>query len=387
MALMFQRLARSFAKNGYYPTDEETTKGILSRLSFCIDENNDKQGVVRILDPCCGEGVILAEAKAYLGECFTSLAKPVVSIEAVGVEIDEERAYHAKSMSNLDTVVHSNLNDCYIGQRQFGLLLLNPPYGYVLDDKANLTENSGKERYETMFYENTNKLLQFGGVLVFIVPNYCLNEKLSKMIASHFDQVTVYAAPEQKFKQVVIFGIRCKAKVAKKNVVDKLLKASEDITTLETLNDQVDFNADGCFYPVPTSSAELKLNQTKIDAKQLASEVNGNHRNSLWERFQTHFNNAHGNTYRPLRAMSDWHLSLALAAGQISGVVKSKDGRALLVKGRTFKDKKETTKTEVNEKTGNVRETRISTDVFVPIIKAIDFTKNSDTFGEVVTIK
>jgi hypothetical protein len=32
MALMFQRLARNFAKNGYFPTDEKTTEGILSRL-------------------------------------------------------------------------------------------------------------------------------------------------------------------------------------------------------------------------------------------------------------------------------------------------------------------------------------------------------------------
>jgi hypothetical protein len=38
MALMFQRLARNFAKNGYFPTDEKTTEGILSRLVF--DDNS-----------------------------------------------------------------------------------------------------------------------------------------------------------------------------------------------------------------------------------------------------------------------------------------------------------------------------------------------------------
>jgi hypothetical protein len=40
---------------------------------------------------------------------------------------------------------------------------------------------------------------------------------------------------------------------------------------------------------------------------------------------------------------------LALAAGQVSGVVESKDGRLLLVKGRTFKEKKETIETQVNK--------------------------------------
>lgn len=386
MALMFQRLARNFAKNGYFPTDSKTTQGILSRLGFDFEGNKNKQGVVRMLDPCCGEGVALAECKEYLDTCFTHYSN--TPIETVGVEIDEERAYHAKSMSSLDTVVHGNLNNCYIVQRQFGLLFLNPPYGDMLADKASLSDNSGRERYETMFYENTNKLLQFGGVLVFIVPNTCLDEKLSKMIASHFDEVTVYAAPEQRFKQVVIFGVRTKAKPANKIVVNKLLKAADDITTLQTLTDQPDDDKEGRFYEVPLSMGELKLTQVEIDAKQLAFEVakKGN-KGSLWGRFQTHFNSANGNTYRPLRKMSDWHLSLALAAGQVSGVVKSNDGRSLLVKGRTFKDKKVTTETKVNEVTGSVSETRIATDIFVPSIKAIDFTKDSDTFGEVITIK
>jgi hypothetical protein len=36
---------------------------------------------------------------------------------------------------------------------------------------------------------------------------------------------------------------------------------------------------------------------------------------------------------------------------------------------------------------GNISEKRISTDVFVPSIKAIDFTKESVNFGEIITIK
>ncbi len=385
MALMFQRLARNFAKNGYFPTDEKTIEGILSRLTFDVKKNEDKQGVVRMLDPCCGEGIALAECSEYLDTKFTGRAN--IKIEAVGIEIDEKRAYHAKSMSNLDTIVHGNLSDCYIVQRQFGLLFLNPPYGDILADKANLSEDTGRERYETMFYDNTNKLLQFGGVLVFIVPNTCLSEKLSKMIASHFDQVTVYASPEQKFKQVVIFGICCRSKPADKVVVDKLLKVADDITTVDTINPRVRRGND-FIYNIPVSFGVLKLNQIEIDAKQLADEVvNLDKKGSLWSNFDTHFNSVNKNTYRPLHKMSDWHLSLALAAGQVSGIVKSKDGRYLLVKGRTFKDKKTTTETNIDETTGNVSEKRTLTDVFVPSIKAIDFTKGSDTFGEVVTIK
>ena len=405
MALMFQRLARNFANNGYFPTDEKTTEGILSRFSFEIEKNKNKQGVVRILDPCCGEGAALSECSEYMKTYLTNhqTNHNNIKVETVGIEIDQERAYHAKSMTNLETIVHGNLNDCYIAQRQFGLLFLNPPYGDILADKANLSEDSGKQRYETMFYENTNKLLQFGGVLVFIVPNTCLDQRLSKMIASHFEKVSIHKAPEQRFKQVIIFGIRCKAKTADKAIVDRLLKAAQDITTLDTLTDQPDTlvngssnsndsndtsNSNNWLYPIPLSTGVLKLNQINIDAKQLADEVaKKGRKGSLWGRFQVHFNSVNNNTYRPLRAMSDWHLSLALAAGQVSGVVQSKEGRSLLVKGRTFKDKKVTTETKVNETTGDVSETRISTDIFVPSIKAIDFTKGSATFGDVIVIK
>jgi hypothetical protein len=38
-----------------------------------------------------------------------------------------------------------------------------------------------------------------------------------------------------------------------------------------------------------------------------------------------------------------------------------------LVKGRTFKEKKETIETQVNEVSGNISEKRISTDVFVDV--------------------
>ena len=50
MALMFQRLARNFVRNGYFPTDAETTARVLSALE-------PAEGEMRLLDPCAGEGV------------------------------------------------------------------------------------------------------------------------------------------------------------------------------------------------------------------------------------------------------------------------------------------------------------------------------------------
>ncbi len=66
----------------------------------------------------------------------------------------------------------------------------------------------GKKRLEKLFYAQSNALLQFGGVMVLIVPHYVVDPELSGWIASHFDRVTVHLAPEQRFKQVVIMGVR-----------------------------------------------------------------------------------------------------------------------------------------------------------------------------------
>lgn len=50
MALIFQRLARNFIKNGYIPTDETSISRILAMLEI-------NSGALRLIDPCCGEGV------------------------------------------------------------------------------------------------------------------------------------------------------------------------------------------------------------------------------------------------------------------------------------------------------------------------------------------
>ncbi|MEG7168459.1 class I SAM-dependent methyltransferase, partial [Pseudomonas aeruginosa] len=59
----------------------------------------------------------------------------------------------------------------------------------------------------------------------------------------------------------------------------------------------------------------------------------------LWPSLDTHLGAAQQSLRPPARALSHWHLALALAAGAISGVVRSKTGRVLVVKGDTHKDK------------------------------------------------
>ena len=88
---------------------------------------------------------------------------------------------------------------------------------------------------------------------------------------------------------------------------------------------------------------------------------------------------------RPCRKLSDWHLSLTLAAGLVSGIVTSPGGRSLLVKGGTYKTKDRVVTQDIDDK-GQVTEVVTATDRFVPIIKAIDVTPG-DRFGSIITIR
>ena len=364
MALIFPRLARNFIKNGYFPTDEITLERIVQGL--------DLDGTrLRILDPCCGEGVALAE-------CANQLQESGAVVETYGIDFDAERAWHAKTL--LDQVAHSDVNDVFMSWRSQGLLFLNPPYGDPVSDKA-ATGDGKRERLEVMFYRKSVPWLQYGGVLVLIVPFYVLTKEFSGLIARNFDRVQVFTAPEQQFKQCVIFGIRRQSEVADPKVVASLEACGRGEPT-----PVLPEHWEGEPYLVPEARAmDFKFVAQRIDSAQLSAELVRLHGHTLWPQFRRHFGVADSGFRRPVRALSDWHLALALAAGQISGVVESRSGRKLLIKGDTFKDR-DTTVTYEDRGGGHFSEVRTLTDKFVPSITAIDFTPGSN-YGAVVRVR
>ena len=76
---------------------------------------------------------------------------------------------------------------------------------------------------------------------------------------------------------------------------------------------------------------------------------------------------------------------MALAAGQLSGLVRAADGRQLLVKGRTHKTKQEQVAHETHDD-GSQTQIRVLIDRFVTVIQAIDMTPGP-TLGRIVTIR
>ncbi len=369
MALMFPRLARNFIKNGYFPTDEPTLERALTALA-------PSSGSMCILDPCAGEGVAIAEAAHALGR---------EQVKAFAVEYDAERAAHARKL--VDRCLHGDLMDALISRQSFGLLFLNPPYGDLtrgVDGNIGY-QGQGRPRLEKLFYQRSLPLLQYDGVLVFIIPFYVLDAEFVGWLTRHFANLRIYRAVDTQFKQVVIFGrrIRQREQVSDeaKTARSLLLQVGQGDIEAEELPCEWPFLP----YTVPASPAEPEhFYRVTLEPEQFADEVQ--RLQGLWPAIDTHLGAAQQSLRPPARALSHWHLALALAAGAISGVVTSKTGKVLVVKGDTHKEK--SLATEYTERDdGSVAETRILTDRFVPVIRAWDMTPGSPTRGEVLTIR
>ena len=369
MALIFARLARNFIKNGYFPTDEET----LARLQTAIAPADDGKAM-RLLDPCCGEGAALADIAH--GLAYDSGERP--QIETLGIEFDRERAWHAKGI--LSRCIHADIHDVVVKPRSVGLLFLNPPYGFGVKDAENISPEKS-ERLERTFLKKAVPWLQPGGILVYIVPFYALDDEIRLYLASHFTRLTFWMAPTQQFQQCVILGVKGKVTHPRKEVLDMLKDAQEgklkDKVLPETWPEEP--------YMVPSVlEADVNFHAVRMDGEQLGDELKRWQGNLLWNGFDTTFSQARAAHRRPLRDMTKWHLALALAAGQVTGCIKSKTGRTLLIKGDTHKRKKTTSSVEVDEK-GNTKQTVTMLDQFVPVINAIEFTPDH-RLGQIVKI-
>lgn len=368
MALMFQRLARNFIKQGYFPTDSDTTARILGALQVA------DRGRVRILDPCCGEGVALAETAHHLSQ---DRADPV---ESYGIEYDKERAWHAKEI--LTKAIHADANDCMVGNGAFGLLWLNPPYGNVVSDKMMGRPERGPNRLEKLFFQRYIGNLLPGGVLVLIIPGYTVDAEFAEWISRHFKDVRIYAAPEQQFKQAVILGIKRGPRESTKGAA---AAAAAMLQAVESGLEEFPAQWRELPYTVPASPAsELTFFSVRLDPDQLEAEIHAT--SCLWDGFERRFNGGQTPIRSPLRQPSPWHLALALAAGAVSGLVTGRDGRRFVVRGMTYKDKRWREEFEERPDGGFV-EKRIATDRFVSVIRALDVTPGSPTFGQVITVK
>jgi hypothetical protein len=365
---MFPRLARNFARNGYFPTDEASLERILAALT-----PDDAPGPLRILDPCAGEGVAITEIACHLGDDRT---------QSCTVEYDAERAAHCATMADIS--LHSDLMDTVISQQAFSLLFLNPPYGDLVKNDEPAADKKGRARLEKLFYLRTVGNLQYGGILVLIIPYYALDREFSSWLAGSFTDVQIFSAATDQFKQIIIFGRRIRQYQQK---ADEVKQRQQRLLSIG-LGDQPAPPLPDLWttpYTVPVCRHELhhfyRITLESVQLEEEISQVKG-----LWPTLASHLSVQPQRPRQPARQLSRWHLALALAAGAITGVITSPAGRTLVVRGDTCKVKdRKNTFTEDDE--GNITETVTLTDRFIPAISAWDMTPDSATFGQLIAIR
>ena len=327
---------------------------------------------IRIFDPCCGEGHALETLAGHLEAGGTQC-------HSFGIELDTERAEAAKG--RLNHVICADVENCTMQAGGVGLPFLNPPYGFTTTDQLS---NLRTKRLEEIFFAKTFGTLQVGGVLLLIVPEAALTEHLTYEIATHCIDVRMFRAAVDTYRQYVITAVHPKNRAT---IGKKLAEAQQRLL--------MDFaSAPGCetpgdiLYRIPAVTGKaFRPMSFKLEQNILAGELKQQRSRTLWPHFGQYFGAAAAaEKRRPLCALGQWHAALALAAGQVNGIVTAADGRRLLVKGSTHKTRVETKSEEYDAK-DRLIVTLTATDRFVPSIRAVNLTEGSSDYGRVLTIK
>lgn len=354
--LMHPRIARNHAQEGFFPTDDATLRGIL-RLLAPSEES------IAFLDPCCGDGNAIATLANRDHFPFA---------RRYGIEYHEGRAATAKPRVH-ELLVGSAL-DAHVTPQSIDCLFLNPPYGHPLQDG----ESDRKlERLEHQFLSDYFPALRAGGLLIYIVPGYSLDERRQKWLLSHFTELTVFAAGTDRYKQVVVMGIKHPGLLSADPAMLRRFAAwqsgAEPWPSLPTVAEPR--------YRLAGNDKTVRMRARTIDLDGMRALV-AEHP-CLWQSFDQHFctTSDHGRL-RPLHDLTDWHTCLLISAGVVGGLVDN-GNRRLLVKGRTVKTK--LIKTFENDEGEINREEH--RDRFLTIITAIDMTEGTPFYGHILTIQ
>ena len=327
------------AKMGYYPTPQNVTDIIKNYLK-------PGNGIIKILDPCAGEG----KALRIIGDHLKA--------ETYGIEIDLHRGRNAKRF--LTRVLVTDYQKAKISKDAFSLLWLNPPYDWSVTSG----DIQKSERYERIFLRDTIKYLIPGGILVYLIPQNRLDGHVARILSYRFENLKLFRFPEDQYKeynQLVIFGV-LKEKPSKENDVSRYLK---DCGIKKAIVPYLPLNPKEII-TVPASPIKRIQFATKgIDPKELEQEIRDH---GLFDQFkEMTVPLKMVEKIRPIMKLRYGHLAQIIACGFINGVVWDPEHQEpLLIKGATKKEVERSVEVEENL-------TRyIDRDKILPVIQAFD---------------
>jgi len=313
------RLA-SKMKAGFYPTPERVISLTIGHLS------PPKSGDFRWLDPCAGAGIALARLAAVLGG------------ETYGIELDVVRS--AAAARRLDHTLAGDFKAQRLPRDEkagISALFLNPPYD---------SDDGAGGRLELAFLRDTQDWLMPGGVLIYLIPQYCISGYIAKRLATHFQDVRIYRFPDPEFaqfRQVVIFAVK------------RAQPVKDDAATLDIAMAQKGVlpvlppNTDESFQIPPRPDQSFYFRRDEYEPEEVLEELKaaGVWAGKQWADLLTP---RPRQTVQPLMPLRRGHIAMVLAAGLLDNMTVEQDVAKLLVKGRLHKVQKDITDAADREK-------------------------------------
>lgn len=319
------RLA-SQSKLGYYATPLEVVEHLRQCLSL--------EPGCRLLDPCCGEGEVLA------------LIAQGHAVETYGIELERERL--SKAEQQLHHLLWGDaLREINVSSG-FDFLFLNPPYDFEEGEEQN-------QRLEYRFFAKYRRVLSPLGMIVLIIPLSALKSELLRSDIARFSGLEVYAFPEgelfERFHQLLFLGwkksITGKQFEQNLNLLKDIAEMPPDElpTLLGTTREMT-----GKRYEVGKvhSARSLEFRSQRLDPDRVFDFIAGS---TLWKDFFAQVEPPSMNEIVPLAPMRQGHLAMLVAAGFCNGAELSDPedvARKILIKG-TVKRVSEVSSSEETE--------------------------------------
>ncbi len=306
----------SQARMQYYPTPPAIAEAIARALT------RSGPGLIRTIDPACGEGTALCLATAGLSD----------PLERYGIELNQQRAHLARA--KLTRTLPSDIRTTRVANNAFGLCFLNPPY----DVSVRTQRDEAAERLELHVLQASLRYLQPQGILVYLIPERRLESRIASLLAYHLEAIQVFRFPGdtyEAYKQIVLFGVR-KAKPYRDEEVLQHLQAIGRLTAAPP--DLPERLPAPYRVPVAPQIRTLLFQNLDVEPEDLLQEIETHGLNgSLMDRLHPP---TAAHTFRPLMPLRRGHLALVLASGHLNNelVEDRRTHTRLLVKGRTEKD-------------------------------------------------
>ena len=300
---------------GYFPTDPSHVERLKAAIVF-PDE------AVNLVDPCCGEGIAL------------QLFAEGTQARTYGIELDEMRGEEAQK--RLHRVGYGSFFHSRISLNAFQGLWLNPPY-------LSVPSETGSRRLEKSFLADSMRLLQTGGILVYIIPYYRATPDICRVLCENFTDLRVHkfiGKEFERFKQVAFIGVKTERREAEqiaKRLSEYMLSAENipPITQLPT----------ACYIMPPAKKKVELFKGAVFNVSELADQLKKS--TSIERLFEN--STLDNRERRPLLPLNLSQVGLVGASGMMNGLVECDTPH--IIKGRIVKEKKTKVGAEDNGKT------------------------------------